>query len=234
MIEFGNKNKIIILSDDDVKVKMEYFIPEYPIPPHITDMKAFSVGGYFFDLTGVAWMVGIDCAVKEGDISISQERRDKNCWHKVYGELYKIRLQNKVLLRDIRFNESIQTDEKTRIRVTLPDIGIVNIAENTTVVFKSENILEVVKGKIFGFIKKLRQRFTARTRLACIAIRGTEFSLEVDDDITVLTVFDGEVEFSDKDEKKTVIVKKNQQLVVKPTELPSEPVQINPDMVPKW
>lgn len=153
------------------------------------------------------------------------------------GKLYKINLLKRTFPKEIKPNEPIETDKKTRIEVTIPDIGKVNIAENTKAKFKSENSLEVVKGKMHGFIKELKPKtkFEIHTAISITGVRGTEYAFNVEEDgTTTLIVLDGEVEFFDKEKKKTVLVKRNQQSVIKPGELPSEPENINPDRIIDW
>jgi len=73
------------------------------------------------------------------------------------------------------------------------------------------------------------------TKDAIVEVSGTNFTMEVSEDgTTILTVLDGEVEFSDKQKRKTVVVKKSQISVVNPGGLPSEPVSIDPRHIPKW
>lgn len=73
------------------------------------------------------------------------------------------------------------------------------------------------------------------TRNAIVEVSGTNFTMEVSKDgTTTLTVLDGEVEFSDINKKNTVIVKKNQISVVSPGGLPSKPVSIDPNQIPRW
>ncbi|MGQ9604523.1 MAG: FecR domain-containing protein [bacterium] len=78
------------------------------------------------------------------------------------------------------------------------------------------------------------RKFKVNSPTTILAVRGTEYAFNVEDNsTTTLIVLDGEVEFSDKQNRKGVLVKKNQQSVVKPGELPSEPLDINPDQIPK-
>lgn len=154
-------------------------------------------------------------------------------------EFYRVELLKKNFPKDIRPNEPIQTDKKTRVEIDWQDVGKVNVGENSSakIVCQSACILVLAKGRISGLIKKLKPktRFEVHTPIAVIAVRGTEFELKVEDDgTTILNVFDGEVEFSDIQNRKTVLVKKNQQSVVKSGEIPSEPVQINPNQILKW
>jgi len=73
------------------------------------------------------------------------------------------------------------------------------------------------------------------TKDAIVEVSGTNFTMEVSGDgATILTVLDGEVEFSDKKKRKTVVVKKNQISFVNPGGLPSEPVSIDPNQILRW
>jgi len=73
------------------------------------------------------------------------------------------------------------------------------------------------------------------TRNAIVEVSGTNFIMEVSEDgTTILTVLDGEVEFSDVKKKKTILVKKNQKSIVKPGGLPTEPKAIEQNQIPRW
>lgn len=73
------------------------------------------------------------------------------------------------------------------------------------------------------------------TKNAIVKTNGTNFDLNVKDDgSTVLTVLDGEVEFSDINKKKTVIVKKNQKSICKTGAFPSKPASIKTNKIQKW
>lgn len=73
---------------------------------------------------------------------------------------------------------------------------------------------ELMMGSLTAFINKLKPRtkFEIHTPNCIPAVRGTIFSLYVDENITSLTVVEGEVEFSDLKGNK-VIVKDNQTCV---------------------
>jgi hypothetical protein len=91
------------------------------------------------------------------------------------------------------------------------------------------------KGSIQVDIWKEGKHHHFFTRNAIVEVSGTNFTMEVSENgTTTLTVLDGEVEFSDKAKKKTVIVKKNQRSDCKPGGLPIEPMSINPDIISKW
>lgn len=87
-------------------------------------------------------------------------------------------------------------------------------------------------------VEKLREEghnFKVQSPIAVAGVRGTKFITKVEKDgATTLTVLDGEVEFSDTEKRKTVLVKKNQKSTINPGGLPSEPVSIDPKLIPKW
>lgn len=152
------------------------------------------------------------------------------------GELYRIELLKKTFPKDIKPNEPIKTDKKTQLEITMPSKDVINVAQNTEAVIRSESLMEIMKGKIHGLIKKLKPKtkYEIHMPTSAVSVRGTEYVLDVADDITAVVVLDGEVEFSDKQSRKTVLVKKNQQSIIRDGGLPSEPVNINPDQIPRW
>lgn len=87
-------------------------------------------------------------------------------------------------------------------------------------------------------VDKMREKgydFEVQTPQAVIAVRGTQFINKVKKDgTTTLTVLDGEVEFSDTEKRKTVLVKKNQKSTIRQGELPSEPVSVDSSQIPIW
>lgn len=171
-------------------------------------------------------------------IEVNHYRGDSKEWiFEVHGDIYKLNNKKLIYLKDIGPNELIKTDEKTQIEITLPNESKVKVAQDTEAVFKSESFLEVVKGKLHDLIKNLKpkSKFEINTPTSIVGVRGTEYAIEVENNgTTVVRVFDGEVEFSDKENKSIVIVKKNQQSTTKPGGLPSDPIQLNPSQFLRW
>lgn len=224
---------IFIASDDSIAMKQEQWLPEpvgYNIYEH-TDWPAFSVAGSPLFPTRA-----IKIHSKNGTITIDDIWKEGG-EIKVIGELYRTEFLKKSFPKDIKPDESIQTDGKTKIEVTLPDVGKVNINQNTNVVFRSNNVLELAKGIIRGMISKLKpkSKFDVHTPTAIIGIRGTEYTLEVaEDGTTKLIVINGEVEVSDKQNIRTQIVKNNQKLFVSSEGIISKPISISPKKIPRW
>jgi len=153
------------------------------------------------------------------------------------GKLYKVRILKNNFPEHIKPDQPIKTDEKTQLEIKTPLKNVINIAQNTEAVIRSESLVELFKGKIHFIIKKLKPKtkFEVKTPTTGTGVRGTEYILEVEEDgATILLVLDGEVELSDKENKKTVIVKKNQKSVVRQGDLPTEPEKINSAELLNW
>ncbi|MFQ3675097.1 MAG: FecR family protein, partial [Endomicrobiia bacterium] len=221
--------------DSPVIKKREIFMN--PLPPFLEpiiyeETMAFSIGSFYQDP-----YIGIKFNQKGNLILINDEHFEKNYFQKFSGKIYKISTQKMLLAKDIKYNNPVETDHKTRIEVKLSSVDKIDISEKSKVIFKSENIMEVVKGRIHFFIKKLKPKtkFEVNMPTSGVSVRGTEYVVDVEEDGTViLYVFDGEVEFFDKERNKVVIVKKNQQSIIRALELPSEPVNIINNKIPKW
>jgi len=174
----------------------------------------------------------------QNKIEFSYRNFEKNAVDQsLAGELYKVKVIKNNFPEKIKPNKLIKTDRKTHLEITMPSKDVIKVSQNTEVVIRSESLIEVVKGKIHNLIKKLKPKtkFYIQTPAAIAGVRGTEYVLEVEDDgTTTIIVLDGEVELSDKDNKKTVIVKKNQKSVVKTGDLPPSPEGIDPKNIFKW
>jgi len=231
---FLKDNRIYFSSENKVKVKTESFLGTF-----FDESPAFSVGAF----CSMAGLDGVKFEVNEGNIFINNEVSHNNedshtrFIGKIIGQLYRIETLKKAFPKDIKPNEPIKTDKKTQIEVTLPDIGTIEVSENTEAEFKSESLLEVIKGKICTMIEKIRgkNKFEIHTPTCIVAVRGTKYAIDVEDNgTTTLIVLNGEVELSDKEMKKTIIVRENQLSVVKLEGLPSDPVSIEPDQILRW
>lgn len=100
-----------------------------------------------------------------------------------------------------------------------------------------EGKLKALLGRIWVLVKELSQGEERRfaTPSAVTSVRGTEFTLDVDDDgTTSLVVLEGLVEFSDLALTTKVLVGRNQTSSVKPGGVPSEPASIDPAGIDRW
>ncbi|MFO7892551.1 MAG: FecR family protein [Longimicrobiales bacterium] len=92
------------------------------------------------------------------------------------------------------------TVETRRAKATLKDRmgNQLSLENDTRVVVAQASELEQSKGKIRVRVRSLtRDQMRIRTPQAVTSVRGTTFSVRVQDDVTTLTVHEGEVEFTD-------------------------------------
>ncbi len=164
------------------------------------------------------------------------ERGNDEFWSqcRITGELHRIYVKKDTLGKTVQINEPIKADEFTQREIVVPNLGEVTVNTNSDGIFRSESELDLILGEIHSKIKS-GSNYKVQMPQAVCGVRGTQFITKVEKDgTTILTVLDGEVEFSDIQKRKTVLVKKNQKSVCKPGGLPSEPVSIEPNQIPKW
>lgn len=163
---------------------------------------------------------------------------DEDLWEDDYasGELHRIYVRQDTLEKTVNINEPIITDTFTQRDIIVPNIGEVIVDTNSECEFKADTLLEQWKGKIYHRVRQMEpHQLEMRSPVAALAVRGTEFVTSVDTDgTTTLTVLEGTVEFSDLNRETTVTVEENQMSVVNPEGLPSEPVSIDPNQIPRW
>lgn len=231
---FLKDNTLFIASDTEILMKQEQFLLTpfgYTVYEH-PDWPAFSMGGSPLFPTRT-----IKFNFKKGKITIDDIWKEGGGEIKVTGELYRVELLKKIFPKDIKPNEPIKTDKRTQLEITMPSKDVIKVAQNTEAVIRSESLMKVMNGKIHGLIKKLKPKtkFEVHSPTSVTSIRGTEFMLNVSNNITTtVIVLDGEVEFLSKDSQKTVKVRKNQQSVLRPQQHPSDPISIKPKRIPKW
>lgn len=150
------------------------------------------------------------------------------------GELYRIYTRKNSLGKTIQVNEPIKTNQHTQKDIVVPNLGEVIVNTNSECKFKEDKLLEQTLGEIYSKIKPGGNYKVRIPRTCACAVRGTQFITKVKGGTTTLTVLDGEVEFSDIQKRKMVLVKRNQKSVVNPGGLPSEPVLIDLNQIPRW
>ena len=151
------------------------------------------------------------------------------------GELYRIYTKKDTLGKTVFIKEPIKTDKFTQREIVVPNVGEVVVNTNSECKFNTDKELEQMMGEIYKRIKKLPpDDFKVRTPQAVCGVRGTQFITKVNGDTTTITVYEGEVEFSDINKKKTVIVRSNQTSFCTNGGQPIEPVNIDPKQALKW
>lgn len=152
------------------------------------------------------------------------------------GTLYRVNLERETIGETIKINELVKTDNNTQKEIIIPDVGEVTLDRNTEIKIEDETSIEQFNGELRSKVKELHpDALKIRMPESVTSHRGTEFITKVEDGgENVLIVLKGEVEFSDIEKKKTVIVKENQMSVVKPGELPTDPLRIDPETILRW
>jgi hypothetical protein len=143
--------------------------------------------------------------------------------------------------------DTVITEDDSRMEIVFDDATIMKLDPNSRLVIKNlkrgqtaETVLDLIKGKIFGVVKKLTQqeKFTVKTKMAMAAVKGTELIVETGDEDKV-GVFEGAVEVSNIDMSgnvlSRVIVDKNKEVtVVKHLKGPAKPGSLNRNFVKKF
>lgn len=116
-----------------------------------------------------------------------------------------------------------------------------NIGSNTMILITDDSVvsdmsMEFWMGVLRGKVDQLPEgvKFEVWTPQAVIGVRGTEWIIEGDEDITIVTVLDGSVEVSTPNEPdETVQVEKNYEVQVT-SEGVGEPYEIDPNDIDDW
>jgi hypothetical protein len=231
---FLTDNTFLILSDDEILIKQEQWLPE-PFGYQVTEDNSFPA----FSILGMPLFPtkGVKFSLKDEVITIDDIWQEDKVEMKVFGKLYRTEFLKKFFYKDVEINKPIQTNNETKITISLPQNNKVYVAENTNVVFKSENVLELTKGIIYNIISKFKpkSKFEVHTPTAIIGVRGTEYLISVSDDgTTTIIVVKGEVEIFDKHTKKIEIVKKNYKTIINSSGFLSKPIPENTkDVIPQ-
>ncbi len=101
----------------------------------------------------------------------------------------------------LREDDMIKTGKDSSVDIIMPDRGIFRVADESIIHLKKlatklEQIA-VKKGKLFvNVTEKLQgdESFKVETEVAVVAIRGTQFSVETDGEVTTTTVVEGKVQ----------------------------------------
>ncbi len=187
----------------------------------------------------LAFVTGFEMEPKNENLIILSDREKTLAWKggNARGKLHRIYVRKDSLGKTVHVNELIKTNKFTQREIVVPDVGEVIVRPNSECKFSDEDELNQAWGEIMEKIEKLPPDydFKVRSPQAVLSVRGTQFITRVEKDgTTTLTVLDGEVEFSDIQKRKTVLVKENQKSVVNPGGLPSEPVSIDPNQILRW
>jgi len=96
--------------------------------------------------------------------------------------------------------DQIKTNKESRCETKLHDKSVIRIGENTTFIFKEDQLnknfnTEIKKGRLWANIRKIsrRTKFQVRTPTAVCSIRGTIYRIDADSTTKVM-VYQGSVD----------------------------------------
>lgn len=155
-----------------------------------------------------------------GKHDVSIIRAGKSEWQdaKIYASIFK--------------GDQIKTNRESRCETKLLDQSVVRIGENTTFIFKEDQLnknfdTEIQKGRLWANIRKISRRtiFQVRTPTAVCSIRGTIYRIDADSS-TKLVVYQGSVDVGPLWAVKNDTIKTGQQKKLQtPHEIPG-PTQV--------
>ena len=141
--------------------------------------------------------------------------------------------------------DKVKTEAKSEVELILDDGSMLRIEEKSLVEIVDSKIegegegakknffLNLFSGKTLNNFKKLinsKSQYNITTKTAVAGVRGTEFSVEADEDKTEVAVYEGEVEVSNKvegAEGQVVKVNQDQQTLVEKGKVPLTPQALN-------
>ncbi|MEO0057068.1 MAG: hypothetical protein RIT17_505 [Pseudomonadota bacterium] len=106
-----------------------------------------------------------------------------------------------VVRQQLKAGDVLRTNASGTLGIVFADRTQVRLSRNSTLVVLAvqdgrPSAVQLQNGKLWGRSPRGRSNLSIETPSAAAAIRGTEFALEVSDDQTLLSVFEGSVELS--------------------------------------
>ncbi|MEA3313496.1 MAG: FecR domain-containing protein, partial [Caldisericota bacterium] len=139
----------------------------------------------------------------------------------IEGVLHKVDDESYDFPEEVPPDEKISTDKHTRKKVNIPGVGEVIAGPESEFKIESSSggktTLEQFKGDLMHRVKEVAEEgrsFEVLTPQCVSSVRGTTFLTSVREGETVVVVFDGSVEVSDKDGGNSLTVRKGQMVVV--------------------
>ena len=145
--------------------------------------------------------------------------------------------------------DTIETGRDGFAELMLPDYSYVSAGADTALEIlkldaeQLQSTYNIIKGKVYILRACLKHAlehrgacwFTHyRTHGAAVAVRGTEFSMEHGPEDASVTVFEGEVEVTEKDTNRVVSAGGMQQLIIGKDGSVQGPVPVRADLIHRW
>lgn len=145
--------------------------------------------------------------------------------------------------------DTIETGKDGFVEIILPDYSFVSVGIDTALEVlkldsdKMQSTYNIIKGK--SYILRACLKYALKDRGLCwvttyrvpnvdIAVRGTEFSIEINPEGTSVTVFEGEVEVMEKGTKRVVKAGDMERMFIGEDGSVQGPVPIRVDSIQRW
>ncbi len=128
----------------------------------------------------------------------------------------------------IASGDTLLTAYNGKMKVAFNDSDYIVLGVNSKAVVSYNDSLDVVimvlHGKIYANVSilPLKGSFKTRTRKVSASVKGTAFTVEVDEEETIVQVLEGKVNVTDKDSLCPIIVKQGERAVVNPGQYPCQ------------
>src|SRR5579871_5117307 len=128
--------------------------------------------------------------------------------------------------------ELVQTGDRERAVLLFRDGLVANINSNTEVRVKDPRHVHLTAGEIFEQVVTGKGKREVDTGAAVASVEGTKFDVQVHGNVTILTVVQHTVRFSNK--YGSVVVQQDQQSTATTTSAPTPPVTVDARKVVAW
>jgi|DewCreStandDraft_4_1066084.scaffolds.fasta_scaffold01934_1 hypothetical protein len=142
--------------------------------------------------------------------------------------------------------DTIITGYDSRVEIVFDDATIIKLDPNSRLVIRNlkrdkenKTIIELIKGRLIGVIKKLieKEEFAVRTKLAMAAVKGTELIVETGDE-DLVGVYEGQVEVASYDKegniKKKIILDKDKETKIVKYLGPDRPRKLSKNFIKRY
>lgn len=137
-------------------------------------------------------------------------------------------------------SDEVQTGKNSKATLVYPNGDRIDLGPRTQVRVQSE--FELLKGKIRAWILKFVTRFEVKAGITTASVRGTEFTVSVDEDgTTTVMTLDGSVEVEDRTSHAGILLEAGQMVTVPKTpggftqqDMLTRVKAVQPESIDRW
>jgi len=198
-------------------------------------MKKFSIG-YLMSaaVVGMSLVVGVSISLnlfaEDGKVNVTRVVGSAAVWSDADGRWEAVTRDRK-----LSSGQQIRTAERSSVELVTPQNHKVKIDENSRVVVdemtENSSVFSVAVGKIRSWVKKLRpaDKYQVKTPISVISVRGTDFSVAVDETNKVrVECYEGLVAAREDETGAEVEIAKGQATTIEHGVPPAPPENITP------